>query len=166
MLFRVSNLDLLCNQAKGQWRDDVFIWNHFLPDWPIGRRSTGEFPYQRPVARSFEVFFDLRLNKRFSKQSRRRWFQTPSRIMTSLRGRCVRHQIHANAQPFSLSHLNINRSNAWYIISILQRFGYSLLLPDYCLLWLTNYNNYACVNLHAASFNGMVWWHERNLSYL
>ena len=28
----------------------------------------GEFPTQRPVTRSFEVFFDLRLNKRLSKQ--------------------------------------------------------------------------------------------------
>ena len=27
---------------------------------------TGEFPAQRPVARSFDVFFDLRLNKRLS----------------------------------------------------------------------------------------------------
>ena len=25
----------------------------------------GEFPAQRPVTRSFDVFFDLRLNKRF-----------------------------------------------------------------------------------------------------
>ena len=31
---------------------------------------TGEFPAQRPVTRSFDVFFDLRLNKRLSKQSR------------------------------------------------------------------------------------------------
>ena len=30
---------------------------------------TGEFPAQRPVTRSFNVFFDLRLNKRLSKQS-------------------------------------------------------------------------------------------------
>ena len=30
---------------------------------------TGEFPSQRPVTRSFGVFFDLRLNKQFSKQS-------------------------------------------------------------------------------------------------
>ena len=29
----------------------------------------GEFPIQRPVTRSFDVFFDLRLNKRLSKQS-------------------------------------------------------------------------------------------------
>ena len=30
---------------------------------------TGEFPAQRPVTRSFDVFCDLRLNKRLSKQS-------------------------------------------------------------------------------------------------
>ena len=29
----------------------------------------GEFPTQRPVTRSFDVFFDLRLNKPLSKQS-------------------------------------------------------------------------------------------------
>ena len=29
---------------------------------------TSEFPAQRPVTRSFDVFFDLRLNKRMSKQ--------------------------------------------------------------------------------------------------
>ena len=40
---------------------------------------TGEFPAQRPVTRSFNVFFDLRLNGRFSKQSRGWWFETPSR---------------------------------------------------------------------------------------
>ena len=31
---------------------------------------TGEFSAQRPVPWSFDVFFDLRLNKRLSKQSR------------------------------------------------------------------------------------------------
>ena len=30
--------------------------------------GTGEFPAQRPVTRSFDVFFDLRLNKQLSKQ--------------------------------------------------------------------------------------------------
>ena len=36
------------------------------------------FPAQRPVTRSFNVFFDLRLNKRLSKQSWGWWFQTLS----------------------------------------------------------------------------------------
>ena len=40
---------------------------------------SGEFPAQRPVTRSFDVFFDLRLDKRLSKQSWGRWFETPSR---------------------------------------------------------------------------------------
>ena len=39
---------------------------------------TGEFPTQRPVTRSFDVFFDLRVNKRLSKQSWGWWFETPS----------------------------------------------------------------------------------------
>ena len=36
----------------------------------------GEFPAQRPVTRSFYVFFDLRLNKRLKKQSWGWWFET------------------------------------------------------------------------------------------
>ena len=39
----------------------------------------GEFPAQRPVTRSFDIFFDLRLNKRLRKQSWGRWFETLSR---------------------------------------------------------------------------------------
>ena len=38
----------------------------------------GEFPTQRPVTRSFDVFFDLCLNKRLSKQPWGWWFETPS----------------------------------------------------------------------------------------
>ena len=39
---------------------------------------TGEFPAQRPVTRGFDVFFDLHLNKRLSKQSWGWWLETPS----------------------------------------------------------------------------------------
>ena len=38
----------------------------------------GDFPTQRPVTGSFYVFFDLRLNKRLSKQPWGWWFETPS----------------------------------------------------------------------------------------
>ena len=38
-----------------------------------------EFPAQRPVTRSFDVFFDLCLNKRLRKQSWGWWFETLSR---------------------------------------------------------------------------------------
>ena len=39
---------------------------------------TGEFPAQRQVTRSFDVFLDLPLNKRLSKQWWGWWFETPS----------------------------------------------------------------------------------------
>ena len=40
---------------------------------------TVEFPSQRPVRRSFDVWFALRLNKGLSKQSWDWWFETPPR---------------------------------------------------------------------------------------
>ena len=40
---------------------------------------TGEFPTQRPVTWSFDVFFDLRLNKQLSEQSWCWWFEMPLR---------------------------------------------------------------------------------------
>ena len=39
---------------------------------------SGEFPTQRPVTRSFDIFFDLRLNKWLSKQPWGWWFKTLS----------------------------------------------------------------------------------------
>ena len=38
----------------------------------------GEFPARRPVTRSFDVFFDLRPNKRLNNQWWGWWFETPS----------------------------------------------------------------------------------------
>ena len=62
--------------------DDVIKWKTFSVLLVLCARNspiTGEFPWQRPVTRSFDVFFDLRLNKRLCKQSRRRGFETPWR---------------------------------------------------------------------------------------
>ena len=61
--------------------DDVIKWNNFprvLVLWVGDSPVTGEFPAQRPVTQSFDVFFDLHLNKRLSKQTKRRWFETQS----------------------------------------------------------------------------------------
>ena len=45
---------------------------------------TDEFLAQRPVTRSFDGFFDLRLNKRSSKQSQGCFLDATALIMTSL----------------------------------------------------------------------------------
>ena len=60
------------------WRHQMETFSALLAlcvgDSPV----TGEFPTQRPVTRSFDVFFDLGLNKRLSKQSWDWWSEIPS----------------------------------------------------------------------------------------
>ena len=51
------------------WRRQTETFPALLVSCAGNSPITGEFPAQRPVTRSFEVFFDLRLNKRLSKQS-------------------------------------------------------------------------------------------------
>ena len=41
----------------------------------------GRFPSPKPVTQSFDVFFDVRLHKRLSKQSGRRWFEMSFRSL-------------------------------------------------------------------------------------
>ena len=53
--------------------------NIFGVTGPLWGESTSEFLSQRPVMRSFGVFFDLCRKKLLNKQSRLRWFETPSR---------------------------------------------------------------------------------------
>ena len=65
--------------------DDVIKWKHFPRDWPFVRGIPGEFPAKRPVKRSFDVFFNLRLHGRLSKQSLGWWFETLSRPLWSHR---------------------------------------------------------------------------------
>ena len=63
------------------WRHQMETFSSLLALCAGNSPVTGEFPAQRPVTRSFEVFFDLRLNKRLSKQSCGWWFETPSRSL-------------------------------------------------------------------------------------
>ena len=60
--------------------DDVIKYENFPHYWPFVRGiHWSPVNSHRPGTRSFGVFFDLLLNKRLSKQSRRRWSETPSR---------------------------------------------------------------------------------------
>ena len=67
------------------WRHQIETFSALLGICAGNLPVTGEFPAQRPVMRSFEVFFDLCVNKRLSKQSWGWWFEMPSR---SLRRHC------------------------------------------------------------------------------
>ena len=60
------------------WRHPMEIFSALLTLCVGNSPVTGEFPAQRPVTRSFDVFFDLHLNKRLSKQPWGWWVETPS----------------------------------------------------------------------------------------
>ena len=61
------------------WRHQMETFSALLVLCAGNSPATGELITQRPVTRRFDDFFDLRLNKRLSKQSWGWWFETPSR---------------------------------------------------------------------------------------
>ena len=87
---RPIDMILTSKQLKYLLRQSPYrsLWRHQMETFPAllvicagNSPVPGEFPAQRPVTRSFDVFFDLRLNKQLSKQSRGWWFETPSRSL-------------------------------------------------------------------------------------
>ena len=81
---------------------------------------TGGFPSQRPVARSVAVFFDLRMSTQLSKQSRRRWFETPSRSLWR----------HCNVQSFPMCYGLLHTQKLTHSVRNLL-FGCSLKPTDF-----------------------------------
>ena len=67
--------------SNSWWRHKMKTFSASLALCEGNSPVTVEFPSQRPVMRSFDVFFYLRLSKRLTKHSRRRWFETPSRSL-------------------------------------------------------------------------------------
>ena len=99
---RASSIFRFRMSGDGYWQiDDCAIWqwstleeygytwwliqigNFLRVTGPLWREPTvtGGFPSQRPVTRNFCVFFGLRLTKRLSRQSRRRWLEASSRSL-------------------------------------------------------------------------------------
>ena len=91
--FTSSTLFMPCKRIFPMWRQlctswmwkviwTMFQYKHRMMTSSNGTFSalpvTDEFPAQRPVTRSFDGFFDLRLNKCLNKQSWGWWFETPS----------------------------------------------------------------------------------------
>ena len=87
------------NLRHSWWCHQMETFSALLPISAGNSPVPGEFPTQRPVARGFDIFFDLRLNKRLSKQSWGCWLETPSRPLWRHRNAMV--QILFVAKPFS-----------------------------------------------------------------
>ena len=69
------------NISTSWWRHQMDTFYALLAFCEGNSPVTGELFVQRPVMRSFDVLFDLFLNKRLSKQSLRRRFETQSRSL-------------------------------------------------------------------------------------
>ena len=80
--------------------DDVIKWKHFPRYWPFVRgnhRSPVNSPHKGQWHEAFDVFFELRPNKRLSKQWWDWWFETPSCPLWC----------HCNGAPWFLHHCNL-----------------------------------------------------------
>ena len=82
-----------------------------------------EFPAQMPVALGFDVFSDLRPNKRLSKQSWGWWLETPSHSLWRHRNRVAAEgmlKIHSNKETYQsfmsegLQKRNLHNFNACF----------------------------------------------------
>ena len=79
MLIAIKPAVRQCQIWLSWWRYPMETFFALLALCAWNLPGTGEFPSQRPVTRSFDVLFDLPLNKCLSKQSCGWWFETPSR---------------------------------------------------------------------------------------
>ena len=80
---RVFTIDIDTSQLPAcrmgaWWRHQMETFSVLLALCAGNSAVTGEFPSQRSVTRNFDVFFDLRMDKRLSLRSKRQWFEKPS----------------------------------------------------------------------------------------
>ena len=110
------------------WRHQMETFSALLAICAGNSPVHGEFPAQRPVTRNFDVFFDLRLNKRLSKQSWGWWFETLSSSLW--RHRNV-HQFLTNSNEqnsFSKFTERVEMTTAHYLLRM-GYYGISTLRP-------------------------------------
>ena len=86
---RTCSLFYITTLTLAWWCHQVETFSALLAICAGNSPVPGEFHAQRPVTRSFDVFFDLRLNKRLSKQSWGWWFETLSRPLWCHCNGCV-----------------------------------------------------------------------------
>ena len=99
--------------------------------------ASGEFPAQRPVTWSFDVFFDLCLNKRLRKQSWGWWFESLAHPLWR----------HCNVRDWNL---RISKSKLTKKITILHKRGFDISYKMTLLLLNLFYAAFLCKYLTVA----------------
>ena len=109
----LGKIDCLVAVAHIWWHHQMETFSALLAICAGNSPVSGEFPAQRPVTRSFDIFFDLRLNKRLSKQSCGWWFET---LSCPLWCRCNEH--HPVRNPHHLTQCHPSPNVTWYLAQL------------------------------------------------
>ena len=154
MLLLYSPWHCVCWPGDAWWRHKMETFSALLALCAGNSLVTGEFPTQRSVTRSFDVFFDLRLNKWLNKRSWVWWFET---LSCSLWRHCNGKGL---STRFSQSfHIQFTRLHLLYIL-LLYSSLWNCLVVEYFVLWIFLYRTstmaYLCWSyftwIHSDSF--------------
>ena len=96
------------------WRHQMETFSALLAICAGNSPVPGEFPAQKPVTRSFDVFFDLRLNKRLSKHSWVWWFETLSHPLWRHRNDPGGHSWEHHPGILSLNKVTVIHLKIWH----------------------------------------------------
>ena len=125
--------------------------NIFCVTGPLCGEFTGpgEFPTQRPVTRSFDVFFDLRPIKRLSKQWRGWWFETLSRPFWRHRNA---YAVLVHYIPSRMVDLNAKKShkNVYVLLSGSPVYACTQVRTS-CFVWIQHHLHMPVHNLHSTT---------------
>ena len=118
------NTSILPTCTLSWWRHQMETFCALLAICAGNSPVPGEFPTQRPVTRSCDVFYDLRLNKRLSKHWWGWWFETISRPLWRHRNGSARSVDHYGAHIYFSGLLKLMiHSNPWVLFQYKDRFS-------------------------------------------
>ena len=129
--------------------DDVIKWKHFPRYWPFVRgirRWPVNYPHKGQWRGALMFFFDLRLNKRLSKQSWGWWFETPTR---SLWRHCngLNQMIHIQAELFKYITALRSKQKGWHLECKIFKCEYSWKkMWVFCVFFLLKFPGFVFVS--------------------
>ena len=154
-----------CFEGYPWWRHQMETFSALLIICTGISPVTGELPAQGPVTRSFDVFFDLCLNKRLSKQSWGWWLETLPRSLWRHRNgpRLMKDDVHSlhvvSLERNSISNHGMSTvcSKACLVINGRHRLNTMPSCMDSSHKEPSNVENYTCHDVIIHRFNWPLW---------
>ena len=107
LFYLPASITMLMKNSIPWWRHRMETISALLAICVGNSPVPDEFTTQRPVTRGFDVYFDLRPNKRLSKQSWGRWFETQSRPLWRHRNDVIPCHVLERPDRYNHSHAKV-----------------------------------------------------------